>query len=133
MRRSIEGQKRDIQESLERFLRAHRTDGTLQEDFVTLRNDPREHNVVQIMVNGRRFIVTLRGGEERSVDIGVALRPGEVNRLKLVALGIPGSSVEVMVWDGDGQRVGRRDWLPVRSEWRHLLDRTRDSELSEGD
>jgi uncharacterized repeat protein (TIGR01451 family) len=102
------------------------------ERIVTLRNGPREHAVVQIMVNGRRFVVTLRRGEERSVDIGAALRPGEVNRLRLVALGIPGSSVEVMVWDGDGQHVGRRDWLPIRPDWRRLLDRTRDSELSEG-
>jgi len=39
IRRGIEKQRRAIQDSLERFLRAHRTDGVLQEDFVTLRND----------------------------------------------------------------------------------------------
>ncbi|MBI4905590.1 MAG: Smr/MutS family protein [Acidobacteria bacterium] len=39
IRRGIERQKQNIQASLERFLRAHRTDGVLQEDFVTLRND----------------------------------------------------------------------------------------------
>lgn len=39
IRRGIERQKQNIQNSLEKFLRAHRTDGVLQEDFVTLRND----------------------------------------------------------------------------------------------
>lgn len=54
IRRGIEKQKRDIQESLERFLRAHRGDGTLQEDFVTLRND--------------RFVVPIAVGQHRKVD-----------------------------------------------------------------
>lgn len=39
IRRDIERQQRSIQESLERFIRAHRSDGTLQEDFVTIRED----------------------------------------------------------------------------------------------
>ncbi len=39
IRRDIERQQKSIQESLERFIRAHRTDGTLQEDFVTIRED----------------------------------------------------------------------------------------------
>ncbi len=39
IRRDIERQQRSIQESLERFIRAHRNDGTLQEDFVTIRED----------------------------------------------------------------------------------------------
>jgi len=39
IRKGIERQKRMIQESLERFLKAHRTDGVLQEEFITLRND----------------------------------------------------------------------------------------------
>ena len=39
VRRDIDRQQRSIQESLERFIRAHRSDGTLQEDFVTIRED----------------------------------------------------------------------------------------------
>ena len=39
LRREIERQKRRIHESLERFLRAHREEGILQEEFVTIRND----------------------------------------------------------------------------------------------
>lgn len=39
VRREIERQRRQIQESLERFVRQHRDDGLLQEEFVTIRND----------------------------------------------------------------------------------------------
>ncbi len=39
LRRDIERQQRQIQSSLERFLRTHHDDGTLQEEFITLRND----------------------------------------------------------------------------------------------
>jgi DNA mismatch repair protein MutS2 len=54
IRRGIEKQKRHIQESLERFLREHRGDGVLQEDFVTLRND--------------RFVVPIVSGQQGRVQ-----------------------------------------------------------------
>jgi DNA mismatch repair protein MutS2 len=54
LRRDVERQRRLIQESLERFLRSHHEDGTLQEDFVTIRND--------------RFVVPVVTGRERRVD-----------------------------------------------------------------
>ncbi len=54
LRREIEKQRQAIQHSLERFLRAHHADGTLQEDFVTIRND--------------RFVVPVVTGRERRVD-----------------------------------------------------------------
>jgi DNA mismatch repair protein MutS2 len=54
LRRDIERQRVAIQKSLERFLRAHHEDGTLQEDFVTIRND--------------RFVVPVVSGRERRVD-----------------------------------------------------------------
>jgi len=54
LRRDIERQRGAIQNSLERFLRAHHEDGTLQEDFVTIRND--------------RFVVPVVMGRERRVD-----------------------------------------------------------------
>src|SRR5207253_2275011 len=38
LRRDIEKQQKQVQISLERFMRAHREDGTLQEDFITIRN-----------------------------------------------------------------------------------------------
>lgn len=54
LRRECEKQRHLIQESLERFLRAHHEDGTLQEDFVTIRND--------------RFVVPVVTGRERRVE-----------------------------------------------------------------
>jgi DNA mismatch repair protein MutS2 len=54
LRREIEKQKRHINESLERFLRAHKDDGILQEDIVTIRNE--------------RFVVPVVAGQRRKVD-----------------------------------------------------------------
>lgn len=54
IRRDIEKQKRQIQISLERFLRAHHSDGTLQEDFITIRDD--------------RFVVPVVTGQQRKVS-----------------------------------------------------------------
>ena len=53
LRRDIDKQQRHIQISLERFLRAHHDDGTLQEEFITLRND--------------RFVVPVVAGQQRKV------------------------------------------------------------------
>jgi DNA mismatch repair protein MutS2 len=54
VRRDIERQKRAVQESLERFLRAHREEGVLQEEFVTIRNE--------------RFVVPVIAGQRRKID-----------------------------------------------------------------
>ena len=54
IRRDMERQKRAIQESLERFLRAHKEDGVLQEEFVTIRNE--------------RFVVPVIAGQRRKLD-----------------------------------------------------------------
>jgi len=54
VRRDIERQKKSIQESLERFLRAHREEGVLQEEFVTIRNE--------------RFVVPVIAGQKRKLD-----------------------------------------------------------------
>jgi DNA mismatch repair protein MutS2 len=54
LRRECEKQRHLIHDSLERFLKAHHEDGTLQEDFVTIRND--------------RFVVPVVSGRERRVD-----------------------------------------------------------------
>src|SRR5713101_2975992 len=53
-RRDIEKQKKSIQESLERFLRAHHEEGVLQEEFVTIRNE--------------RFVVPVIAGQRRKID-----------------------------------------------------------------
>ncbi len=54
LRRDIERQKRSIQESLERFLRAHRDEGILQEEIVTIRNE--------------RFVVPVISGQRRKMN-----------------------------------------------------------------
>ncbi|MBV9157150.1 MAG: Smr/MutS family protein [Acidobacteriaceae bacterium] len=54
IRRDIERQQKQIQESLDRFIRAHRSDGTLQEDFVTIRED--------------RFVVPIVAGQKGRID-----------------------------------------------------------------
>ena len=54
LRRDIERQKRAIQESLERFLRVHREEGVLQEEFVTIRNE--------------RFVVPIIAGQRRKLE-----------------------------------------------------------------
>jgi DNA mismatch repair protein MutS2 len=54
LRKDIERQKKSIQDSLERFLRAHREEGVLQEEFVTIRNE--------------RFVVPVIAGQRRKLD-----------------------------------------------------------------
>jgi DNA mismatch repair protein MutS2 len=54
IRRDMVRQQKSIQESLERFMRAHRSDRTLQEDFVTIRED--------------RYVVPIVAGQKGRVD-----------------------------------------------------------------
>ncbi len=54
IRRDIEKQGRNIQQSLERFLRVHREEGVLQEEYIAIRND--------------RFVVPVIAGQRRKVD-----------------------------------------------------------------
>ncbi len=54
LRREIEKQKKGIQESLERFLKANRTEGVLQDEYVTLRNE--------------RFVVPVLAGQRRKIQ-----------------------------------------------------------------
>ncbi len=54
LRRDLERQQRLIQESLERFLRVHREDGVLQEEYVAIRNE--------------RFVVPVVAGQQRRIE-----------------------------------------------------------------
>jgi DNA mismatch repair protein MutS2 len=54
IRREIDRQQKHIQDSLNRFIRAHREDGTLQEDFVTIRED--------------RYVVPIVAGQKGRID-----------------------------------------------------------------
>ncbi len=53
IRRDIEKQRRSIHDSLERFLKVHREDGMLQEEFITIRNE--------------RFVVPVLPGAKKRV------------------------------------------------------------------
>lgn len=56
---------------------------------------------LEIEVNGAKFQVhDLAGGEERTLDISSAMRPGHGNALTLQARGKPGGSAVVLIWDG---------------------------------
>lgn len=52
-RRAMDRQREAIQHSLEKFLRAHKDDGVLQDDFVTIRND--------------RFVIPLIAGQRAKI------------------------------------------------------------------
>jgi DNA mismatch repair protein MutS2 len=54
LRREAERQRKQIEQSLERFLRAHHGDGTLREDYITMRND--------------RWVVPVVSGRERRIE-----------------------------------------------------------------
>jgi DNA mismatch repair protein MutS2 len=54
LRRDIEKQQRSVHHSLENFVRKHRDEGILQEDYVAIRND--------------RFVVPVVAGQRRRVD-----------------------------------------------------------------
>jgi DNA mismatch repair protein MutS2 len=54
LRRDIERQRKAIQDSLERFLKAHHEEGVLQEEFVTIRNE--------------RFVVPIIAGQKRRIE-----------------------------------------------------------------
>ena len=54
LRRDMERQKKAIQESLERFLKSHREEGVLQEEFIAIRNE--------------RFVVPVIAGQRRKLD-----------------------------------------------------------------
>jgi DNA mismatch repair protein MutS2 len=54
LRRDMERQRGAIHDSLERFVRSHREEGVLQEDYVTIRND--------------RFVVPIVSGQRRRID-----------------------------------------------------------------
>lgn len=54
LRRDIDRQKNQIQDSLEKFLRAHKEEGVLQEEIVTIRNE--------------RFVVPVISGQRRRLN-----------------------------------------------------------------
>jgi DNA mismatch repair protein MutS2 len=94
LRREVERQRGAIQRSLEKFLREHHEDGTLQEDFVTIRED--------------RFVVPIVAGRERRVDGVIHGASGSGHTLFVEPLETIGLNNElVRLADDEGREVHR--------------------------
>lgn len=60
-------------------------------------------DALSVVVNGRRFRVSgLHDGEEMTVDVASAMRPGNTNEFVLRASGRRGTSAGILIWDGVG-------------------------------
>lgn len=76
------------------------TDLPQAEGKVTVFNGSPGVTTLKIEVNGRRFLLTgLRDGEQRSLDVSSALRPGNGNTATLTAEGKPGGDIEIVIHD----------------------------------
>jgi hypothetical protein len=77
-----------------------------EEGFVTISNGSPGVRTVQITVNGTRFkAVTLKDGEERTLNVSSAMLPGDTNIITLRSTGQPGGSADVLIWDGVGAGI----------------------------
>jgi DNA mismatch repair protein MutS2 len=105
IRREMERQKGEIQESLERFLKAHREDGLLQEEFVTLRND--------------RFVVPVVPGAKRKLPGVVHGASGSGHTLFLEPL-------ETIDLNNDLVRLGEEEIQEMHRILREMTARLRE-------
>ncbi len=71
------------------------------EGFVTLTNGDPGLKKIDVIVNGTRFKVAgLKDGEERTLDVTSAMKPGDANVVQFEARGPKGAWTNVMLWDG---------------------------------
>lgn len=74
-----------------------------EERFVTVFNGDPGLRMLEVEVNGQRFrMAGLRPGEERTLDVGAAIREGQTSTFSLTSHGQPGGSATVLIWDGNG-------------------------------
>ena len=104
LRRDIERQKKQIQESLERFLRAHRDEGVLQEEIVTIRNE--------------RFVVPVITGQRRRLN-GVIHGASSSGHTLFV------EPIETIELNNDLVRLAEDEAQEVRRILRELTERLR--------
>ncbi|HEX3556257.1 MAG TPA: hypothetical protein VIA62_23815 [Thermoanaerobaculia bacterium] len=70
------------------------------EGKITVFNGTPGLKTLRIDVNGTKFMLTaLRDGEQRTLDVSSAMRPGNGNAITLTTLGKPGGSAEIMIHD----------------------------------
>jgi DNA mismatch repair protein MutS2 len=113
IRRDIERQQRGIQQSLERFLRSHRGDGTLQEDFVTIRDD--------------RFVVPIVAGQKARVDGVIHGSSGSGHTLYIEPLETIGLNNELVRLREDELREVERILAEITSALQEHADEIRQS------
>ncbi len=104
LRREIEKQKRAIQDSLERFLRANRNDGVLQEEYITLRND--------------RFVVPVIAGQRRKL-------PGVIHGASSTGQTLFLEPMETIDLNNELVRLQEEEMREVYRILRELTDRLR--------
>jgi DNA mismatch repair protein MutS2 len=104
IRREKERQKKAIQESLERFLKAHREEGVLQEEFVTIRNE--------------RYVVPVISGQRRKLD-GVIHGASSSGHTLFV------EPLETIELNNDLVRLDEEEAREVQRVLRELTDRLR--------
>jgi hypothetical protein len=70
------------------------------EHLVTVLNGSPGVRTLHVNVNGRTFTLAgLKDGEERSLDVASAVRPGDANAISLTAVGKPGGGASIVVHD----------------------------------
>ncbi|MBI5281531.1 MAG: endonuclease MutS2 [Candidatus Solibacter usitatus] len=105
IRRDIERQRVEIRHSLERFLKAHRDDGLLQEEFVTIRND--------------RFVVPVVPGAKRKL-------PGVVHGSSGSGASLFLEPLETIDLNNDLVRLGEDEIQEVHRILREMTARLRE-------
>ena len=74
-----------------------------QESRLILSNGTPGISQLRLTVNGMDFRVTgMQDGQERTLDIGAALRSGDANRIEVTSYGKPGGSATLLVTDPSG-------------------------------
>ncbi|HTA47145.1 MAG TPA: endonuclease MutS2 [Bryobacteraceae bacterium] len=104
LRREIEKQKKAIQESLERFLKANRDEGVLQEEYVTIRND--------------RFVVPVISGQRRRL-------PGVIHGASSTGQTLFLEPLETIDLNNELVRLGEEESREVLRILRELTSRLR--------
>jgi DNA mismatch repair protein MutS2 len=104
IRREIEKQKKSIQDSLERFLRANTHDGVLQEEYITIRNE--------------RFVVPVIAGQRRKL-------PGVIHGASSTGQTLFLEPMETIDLNNELVRLQEEEMREVYRILRELTDRLR--------
>ncbi|MCL4783839.1 MAG: Smr/MutS family protein [Bryobacterales bacterium] len=113
VRRDIEKLRRELQATLERFLRKYREEGVLQEDFITLRND--------------RYVLPIVSGQKGRVDGVVHGASNSGQTLFLEPLEALGMNNDLVRLQNDELEEIRRVLAEITATLREMQPRIRDA------